>query len=267
MPNGVCITMNILTSMLTKQQLEIINRKTLKYPLHIAEKDYFLAIVLKLITESALKNDLVFKGGTALYHCYLEQLRFSEDLDFSSNQESVNLEAIRKIFTNQNYLSIKKDYLSDATIKIEKLQYVGPLTQSNFLKVDIDYLQNVLLPVKIIKYNNVWGIDFMVRVMDIKEIAAEKIRAMSDRARYRDFYDLFLILEKYGLVLDEIIGYIKQKEIRQPITKLKIKDNWSIIGTQKQTEMSQIYYLRFINDKEIENLVEKLPFDVINGAT
>lgn len=31
--------------MLSRQQLEIINRKTLRYPLHIAEKDYVLAVV------------------------------------------------------------------------------------------------------------------------------------------------------------------------------------------------------------------------------
>ena len=108
MPNGVCITMNTLTNMLSKQQLEIINKKTLKYPLHIAEKDYFLAVVLKLIAESPLKNDLIFKGGTALCHCYLEQLRFSEDLDFSSNRTSVSLEEVRQVFLTNDCLSIKR---------------------------------------------------------------------------------------------------------------------------------------------------------------
>ncbi|MEK7172863.1 MAG: nucleotidyl transferase AbiEii/AbiGii toxin family protein, partial [Patescibacteria group bacterium] len=146
--------------MLSKQQLEIINKKTLKYPLHIAEKDYFLAMVLRLIAESSLKNDLVFKGGTALYHCYLEQLRFSEDLDFSSKRKSVSLDGARQMFASEGYLSIKKDYFSDATIKIEKLQYNGPLGLPNFLKVEIDYLQNVLLPAQELKYNNVWGVDF-----------------------------------------------------------------------------------------------------------
>jgi len=264
MPNGVCIMTNTLINMLSKQQLEIINRKTLKYPLHTAEKDYFLAIVLKLITESPLKNDLVFKGGTALYHCYLEQLRFSEDLDFSSKRKSVSLEEARQMFASQDYLIIKKDYFSPSTIKIEKLQYAGPLSQPNSLKVEIDYLQNVLLPVKELKYNNVWGVDFSVKVMDIKEIAAEKIRAMSDRARYRDFYDLFLILEKYQLNLDEIVGYIKQKEIRRPIAKTSIKNNWVIIGTQKEAEMSQIHYSRQIDDKEIEKMIDSLPFDIID---
>ena len=253
--------------MLSRQQLEIINRKTLKYPLHIAEKDYFLAIVLKLITESPLKNDLIFKGGTALYHCYLEQFRFSEDLDFSSKRKSVSLEETRQMFASEDYLSIKKDYFSPSTIKIEKLQYAGPLAQPNSLKVEIDYLQDVLLLAQELKYNNVWGVDFFVKVMDIKEIAAEKIRAMSDRARYRDFYDLFLILEKYRLNLDEIVGYITQKEIRQPIAKASIKNNWVIIGTQKETEMSQIHYSRQINDQEIEEMIESLPFDAISLST
>lgn len=250
--------------MITRQQLEIINRKTLKYPLQIAEKDYFLAVVLKLISESPLGNNLVFKGGTALHHCYLDQHRFSEDLDFSSNLRPVSLEEIRKIFEDAGNLDIKKDYLSDATIKIEKLQYVGPLIQPNSLKVEIDYLQNVLLPVQTLEYKNVWGIAFSVRVMDVREIAAEKIRAMSGRARYRDFYDLFLILEKYRLNLNEVVGYVGRKEIRQPITTANIKSNWSVIGTQKKMEMNQIYYMRQINDKDIEKMIESLPFDAID---
>lgn len=249
--------------MITRQQLEIINRKTLKYPLQIAEKDYFLTLVLQIITNSALKDILIFKGGTALHHCYLEQYRFSEDLDFSANKRPISLEEARKIFADIDYLSIKKDYISGATVKIEKLQYAGPLIQLNSLKVEIDFLQNVLLPHQTINYNNVWGIEFGVKVMDIREICAEKIRAMSDRARYRDFYDLFLILEKYQLNLEEIISYIKQKEIRKPITKLNIKNNWRIVGAQKEMEMSQIYYSRKIENEAIGIMIDTLPFDEI----
>ena len=135
MLSGDYITMCILINMLSRQQLEIINRKSLKYPLHISEKDYFLALVLQVITNSKLGKTLVFKGGTALHHCYLEQYRFSENLDFSANQQPVALEEVRKVFTDIDYLQIKKDYLSEATIKIEKLQYAGPLTQPNSLKV------------------------------------------------------------------------------------------------------------------------------------
>ncbi|MBI5753543.1 nucleotidyl transferase AbiEii/AbiGii toxin family protein [Candidatus Peregrinibacteria bacterium] len=246
--------------MITRQQLEIINRRTLKYPLAIAEKDYFLALALNIMARSPLGSTLVFKGGTAIHHCYLDQYRFSEDLDFSANQRPVTLKAIGDVFKSTDYLSIKKDHISGATVKIEKLQYSGPLIQLNSLKVEIDFLQNVLLPPQIMPYKNVWGIESMVRVMDVREIVAEKIRAMSDRARYRDFYDLFLILEKYPLNLLEIIGYMRQKEIRKPITKENIKNNWMVVGTQKATEMMQIYYSREVQDEQIEIMIENLPF-------
>lgn len=251
--------------MLTRQQLEIINRKSLRYPLHIAEKDYFLALVMQIIAASQTVKTLIFKGGTALHHCYLDQYRFSEDLDFSSNKTPLPLEDVRKIFDNIDFLSIEKDYQSSATIKIEKLQYTGPLIQPNSLKVEIDFLQNVLLPPQTLAYHNVWGVDFTVAVMDIKEVCAEKIRAMSDRARYRDFYDIYLLLEKYQLDLDEIVSYVKQKEIRRPITKASILTNWKVIATEKEQEMGQIYYSRQVEDNKIEELISNLPFDSITA--
>ncbi|HOZ03226.1 MAG TPA: nucleotidyl transferase AbiEii/AbiGii toxin family protein [Candidatus Woesebacteria bacterium] len=249
--------------MLTRQQFEIINRKSLCYPLHIAEKDYFLALVMQIIAASSIGKNLVFKGGTALHHCYLDQYRFSEDLDFSSNKMPLPIEEVRKIFDSIDYLSIKKEYLSNATIKIEKLQYTGPLIQSNSLKVEIDFLQNVLLPPQTLAYHNVWGVDFTVAVMDIKEICAEKIRAMSDRARYRDFYDIYLILEKYTFDLNEIISYVRRKEIRQPITKASIQTNWKVIATEKEQEMAQVYNSKQVEDCQIEALIRSLPFERI----
>ena len=252
--------------MLSRQQLEIINRKSLRYPLHIAEKDYFLALVMQIVAASSIGKTLIFKGGTALHHCYLDQYRFSEDLDFSSNKTPLPIEDVRKIFETTDYLSIKKDYLSNATIKLEKLQYTGPLIQPNSLKAEIDFLQNVLLPPQTLVYHNVWDVDFTVAVMDIKEICAEKIRAMSDRARYRDFYDIYLLLEKYKLDLNEVVSYVRQKEIRQPITKASIQTNWKVIATEKEQEMGKIYYSKRVEDSQIEMLIQSLPFNSITAA-
>lgn len=249
--------------MLSRQQLEIINRKTLRYPLHIAEKDYLLALVLQLITDSPLNEKLVFKGGTAIHHCYLDQFRFSEDLDFSSGKHPVSFEEVRAVLTSMDYLTIKKHYQSNATIKIERLLYMGPLGHPNSLKVEIDFLQNVLLPVTTLPYRTAWGLEFPVRVMDLREICAEKIRAMSDRVRYRDFYDLFLILEKHPLDLEEITSHIQRKEIRQPISKTGIMRNWNITKDEKDTEKQTIHYSHPIEDQLIEEMILSLPFDNI----
>ena len=44
--------------LLSKAQLQIMNRRGLKYPLDAAEKDYFLALVVKILYESELKEKL-----------------------------------------------------------------------------------------------------------------------------------------------------------------------------------------------------------------
>jgi predicted nucleotidyltransferase component of viral defense system len=256
--------MNIL--LITRQQLEIINRRTLRYPLQIAEKDYFLAMMMQIISQSDLQDVLVFKGGTALHHCYLDQLRFSEDLDFTSIRNILTLEDVRKLLSDYDLLNIQKDYQSEFSIKIEKLQYVGPLRQPNSLKIEIDRYQNVLLPPKKVKYNNAWGLDLHVTVMDIREIAGEKIRAMSDRARYRDYYDFYLLYDKYKVDLDEIITYVRQKEIRKQITRANIQRNWKIVLTQRQKEMNQIFYARSVDTEHIESLIERLPFTEISAS-
>ena len=110
-----------------------------------------------------------------------------------------------------------------------------------------------------IPYRTAWGIEFPVRVMDIREICAEKIRAMSDRARYRDFFDVYLILKDHQPDLAKIISYIRQKEIRTPITKASILQNWGITRVQKEVEETVIYFSQPIEDSLIEEMIRNLP--------
>jgi predicted nucleotidyltransferase component of viral defense system len=256
MPSGEFIMM---IELLDRAELALIN-KILKYPLAIAEKDYFLALTSKLIFDSAIKNKLIFKGGTALYHIYLPQLRFSEDLDFSSNARKIELAEMKKVFADSDIFDIKKDYVSGATIKIEKLQYRGPLGLANSLKVEIDFLQNVILPPLELDYQNVYGVKTKVRVMDIREIAAEKIRAMNDRVRYRDFYDFAMILLKLGIDLKEVEALLPKKEIRKAMSLSNIKNNWQLAKQEKVKEVSAIYFSEELSDKQIEAKLDKLGF-------
>ncbi len=59
-------------------------RKRTGLPWEILEKDYILSwIVAGISRVDALRDTLIFKGGTALKKCYFGDYRFSEDLDFS----------------------------------------------------------------------------------------------------------------------------------------------------------------------------------------
>jgi predicted nucleotidyltransferase component of viral defense system len=250
--------------LLNKKELDVLNRQTLKYPLAVAEKDYFLAIVSKIVYDSPLRDKLVFKGGTALYHSWLPQMRFSEDLDFTSLNSDLSLDGVKTILESADFLFVKKDYTSRATLKIEKLQYQGPLGQPNSLKLEIDFIQNVVLPAQEIEYKNVWQVKTKVKVMDIKEICAEKIRAASDRARYRDFFDLLMIWQNFNLKLKEIIALIKQKEIRKPISQTTILQNWHIAKAEKEQELQRIYYAENIEDIKIEKMLKSLKIGLIS---
>lgn len=245
--------------LLDKSTLVLVN-KALKYPLAVAEKDYFLALVSKIIYESPLKDKLIFKGGTALHHTYLPQLCFSEDLDFSSNQDPMSLDEIKAIFTPYDFLSVKKEYASGATIKIERLLFTGPLQQANSLKVEIDFLQNVILPPHEMDYHNAYGVKTKVRVMDILEIAAEKIRAMNDRVRYRDFYDFTMICLKLDVDIEEAVALVRRKEVRKIISQRTILSNWQLARTDKSNELIAINFSEELSNESIEACLKRLQF-------
>ena len=58
----------------------------LAIPGNIIEKDYYVTITLKSLSDKL--EDMVFKGGTSLTKCYQLLDRFSEDIDLSYTAES-----------------------------------------------------------------------------------------------------------------------------------------------------------------------------------
>ena len=81
-------------------------------PLITAEKDYMLAIVLKLLYEAPISKKLVFKGGTALYHCHLPQLRFSEDIDFTAIDESIKMNELKSVFEPYDFYNMYSNQIN-----------------------------------------------------------------------------------------------------------------------------------------------------------
>ena len=243
--------------LLSKAQLSIINKNNYRYPLVIAEKDYILAIILKIIYNSSLKNQLVFKGGTAIHHLYLDQLRFSEDLDFNAIGP-VSIDNLMEVFAEHDFLEIVKYHTSDFALKIERIKFWGPLDMPNSIKIDIDLGQNIFLPAKVLSYKNCYMVPVSVRAMDLKEICAEKIRAINERARYRDFYDLTLAMKIYKIEPKEIIHILFQKELRKPLSKHDIIENLNLAESAMLTGAENISYREVLNTVEIKALINEL---------
>lgn len=243
--------------LLSRAQLSIINKNNLRYPLAIAEKDYILAIVLQVIYDSNLKDRLIFKGGTAIHHLYLNQLRFSEDLDFATTGR-VSLDDFKEAFKPYKFLEIVKHHPSNFALKIERLKFVGPLGQPNSIKIDIDLAQDLILPAERIDYRNIFRVPVTVPVMALKEICAEKVRAINERARYRDFYDLTAVLKRNSFKPAEIIEILKQKELRRPLSKDSILDNFKIADEAMKSGAENLFYREEIDGREITEALSGL---------
>jgi predicted nucleotidyltransferase component of viral defense system len=251
---------------LTRRQLELINRRTIKYPLQIAEKDYYLVWAIQLVYNSALGSKLVFKGGTAIYHCYLPQKRFSEDLDFTSLDSSISSDEIAMVLESDGTFRVNKLFESDFTIKIERLQYQGLLGQPGNIKFEVDRHQNVVLPRTKTSYQNVWNVAAAAQVMDRREICAEKIRAVARRARYRDFYDLYFLINELEVVVDDAVEILRQKEIRTPVIAANIDSNWSVAKEEMESDLGSIYCSEEVANHEIEKLIHHLSFEDIEST-
>jgi predicted nucleotidyltransferase component of viral defense system len=188
----------------------------------------------------------------------LPQLRFSQDLDFTALKE-VTINDLRSIYEQYEFLEIRKHHTSSATVKIERLLYQGVLDMPASLRMEIDFTQNVVLPAKIVSYKNVYGVDVKVNVMDIKEICAEKIRAMNERYRYRDFYDFGMMMREFKFDLDEIVELLYRKELRQPLLASNIVEHWQLARKAKQKDTAQIFVAEEIEDQKIEEYVKRVP--------
>jgi len=119
-----------------------------------------------------------------------------------------------------------------------------------------------------VKYNNVLGRGICGKGHGHKRNLR---RENKSRERSRPISRLLRSVPYFGKVPAghwlEIVRYIRQKEIRKPITKANIKNNWTIVGAQKEIEMSRIYYSRKIEDSAVKAMIERLPFEEIKKIT
>lgn len=97
------------------------------------EKDYWVCYALKLIFDSTIKDEAIFKGGTALSKCYKYIERFSEDIDLvvirkeeeTGNQLKAKLKKITKEITAP-FVEVEMEGITNKMGMIRKIAYNYP---------------------------------------------------------------------------------------------------------------------------------------------
>ena len=197
--------------MLSKDNL-VKMKSSLGFNLGQAEKDYLQHLFLLFLSRH-IKDELIFKGGTALQKAYGLN-RFSEDLDFTLNKE-LNTEAlIERITKDIENFGFKADYniIESKASKCYRLRIRGPLFDESertiaSLRIEISLRKDLLLNGDLKEVIPVYADlqPYLVLVMSAKEILAEKIRTIIQREKARDLYDIWFLLKK-GIQLDSKIA-------------------------------------------------------------
>ena len=178
----------------------------------VVEKDYVLGWLLAAIAQHPIASTTwVFKGGTCLKKCYFETYRFSEDLDFSlvpsaPYDELALLAILREIAELTHELSgilfapertvmkPRRDKLGRSTFQ-GKLAYRGPLVVPTWPTILFDLTQHepILAPTSSRRVSHAYGDGLPERTVttySLEELLAEKTRALFERTRPRDLYDV-----------------------------------------------------------------------------
>lgn len=178
----------------------------------VIEKDYVLGWLLAAIAnEPDLRETWVFKGGTCLRKCYYETYRFSEDLDFTvTGGGPEEPEALQAIFgrvavwlRDESGIELVVDDRSFVRRKnrrgnpttMGRLAYRGPNPPPSLPKVKIDITSDEVLVGHPVRRPIVHPYSDPLSHRDVAsyslvELLAEKLRALAERCRPRDLYDV-----------------------------------------------------------------------------
>jgi predicted nucleotidyltransferase component of viral defense system len=176
----------------------------------VVEKDYVLGWLLAGIgAHPVLGSSWVFKGGTCLKKCYIETYRFSEDLDFTVLEGGplapddllpVLLEMLDKVEQESGLELMARlpvvRLRPDGRSAEGRIYYRGPRGAPGEarVKLDLTYDEVVVEPPvdRLIThaYEDELPAPATVRCYAFAEVFAEKLRALAQRTRPRDLYDV-----------------------------------------------------------------------------
>ncbi len=184
--------------------------------LSMVEQDLIISRALvSLYNNPKIKDSLVFRGGTALHKLFVKPpARYSEDIDFVQTKAEpigLTIEAIRASLNP--WLGNPKWKLTERSAKvIYQYQTVNGL--SGKLKVEINTTERLqVLPLRYepFKIDSEWISGFCeITTYELPELMATKLRALYQRRKGRDLFDLWYVFRENTALIDKVIDIFKK---------------------------------------------------------
>ena len=234
--------------MITRDEIVAVADETGLTPA-VVEKDYVHGWLLAAVNaHDVFSGSWVFKGGTCLKKCYFETYRFSEDLDFTL-QDAAHLD---ENFLKEQFVAIAEWIYEAAGIELPIDRFVFDIYenprghkscegrvyyQSYFssgkrsipkIKFDLTADEVLVMPpsrqLVFHPYSDNPEGGIHIECYDYPEVFGEKVRALGERGRPRDLYDVINLyrndhLPAFAVIRDVLKQKCDHKDISIPVLR------------------------------------------------
>ena len=178
---------------------------------HQVEQDLVLSrLIVEIARHPLLGEELVFRGGTCFHKLWLDRpWRYSEDLDYvrrSATGVGEVFDALRQVASTVGF-----DDVATQVGRHPKVRLRSTFLSGGRLQVKIEMNTFERSPARPITTRRA-GVDSPwfagsadVPTFELEELTATKIRALFQRRKGRDLFDLWLAVERGGASVDGIV--------------------------------------------------------------
>lgn len=217
---------------------------------YFIEKDYWISLVLRRLSESKYVESVVFKGGTSLSKGHKLIKRFSEDVDVaviiapetSGNQIKTLIRTVEKEIASE-LIEVEVDGVTSKGSRFRKSVYLYP--------VFLDKNQKATIPESIIVEINSFVNPFPFNKVGIQSMIGEYLQSQDQDDLVKQ-YDLsgfsINVLDKEQTLIEKLVSLMRFSFHKNPIE--------SISG--KIRHFYDLYYL--LQDEACKNYVESEDF-------
>lgn len=214
-------------------------------------REYFQHLFLAYFYQQPKSANIYFKGGTALRILY-NSPRFSEDLDFNSSL--INFKGIEDLLVD-TLAQMEKENVSFSLKEAKQTTggFLGVVSFEAFeqhmeIRIEVSLREADKKCETVAVTGNDYVPPYNLIAVTEKELVAGKMRALLDRKKPRDFYDLYFILRKQlpipnkKTVLAKALTALRASKINFDVELKQFlpKSHWIIIKDFKQTLKREI---------------------------
>ena len=236
--------------MISQKTIEELTKKYQTIEINVA-REYCQHLFLSSLYQNKESEHILFKGGTALRIIY-NSPRFSEDLDFSCF--NVRIKDLEEVIVD----TVSKIENTGVRVEVEESKstsggYLGIFCFSflNFreaVRVECSFRSKVKIKSEVILVNSDYIPSFNILSLPCEDLVKEKIKALLERGKPRDFYDMYFLL-RVNLAIDKSkleLGKISQRlsasriDFRRELKKLLPQSHHIILKDFKNVLRKEI---------------------------